>query len=95
MKKYLIILSLGSIYGCQTSGPLKCKSVSLKDPGHAVAFYKTSKAEDKNIGGYISAKATISLTGNATKDTQLIKVQKGSSLDGKTVWVEKDSINCQ
>ena len=95
MKKKLILLAVASLYGCQTTAPLKCSSTALKDPGHAVAFYESSEINDSKIAGYISPKATIVVTSEATADAQQVKVTKNSKIAGKTVWLEKASINCK
>ena len=95
MKKKLILLAVTSLYGCQTAGPLKCSSAALKNPGHAVAFYESSELGDSKIAGYISPQASIVLTSEATADAQQAKITKDSKVAGKTVWLEKVSINCK
>ena len=70
-------------------------TAALKNPGHAVAFYESSELGDSKIAGYISPQASIVLTSEATADAQQAKITKDSKVAGKTVWLEKVSINCK
>lgn len=88
--KMLAVLSLiASCAGTEESSD--CASPKFEGSG-LVPFYVSS--DTKDYAGYVKSSAKISGTGEKDENKTEVKVQKGSRLKGKTIWVDTSKLSC-